>query len=259
MDLYRITPHLNRAKSLLEKPDEPSMRYAALELRFAMETVVYRQLQQYGEVIPGSLTRMWKPDQILKLLISFDPTAGQGGELSFATNGPDELPQDFKPIGETKAIPWKEFRGFYNKLGSYLHVSPHKPDGKKSTTLTKEAFTKIIAGLEDCTTATAIFAFKAIISARCDCDNMLYVGQSEFNNDELTVCSNTKCNRLWQKRTTDDGQQVLDRVEVITFRCADCQAYIRVQPALIWQPIRCPNCPCSFKINLALSTATRIG
>ena len=258
MDLYRITPNLERAKSLLEQPDEPSLRYAALELRFAMETVVYRQLQEYDDVIPGSLMGKWKPDQILKLLISFDPLSNQGGEIAFAIQGPEQIPKDFQPLGQTKAIPWKEFRSHYNKLGSFLHAAAPKTSAKKSSPLTKDSFMKIIASLEECTTATAIFAFKAIISARCHCDNMLYIGQGEFDNDELTVCSNLKCNSLWQRRKTEDGQQVLDRVEVITFRCADCEAYIRVQPAQIWQPIRCQNCSCSFKINLALSSATRL-
>jgi hypothetical protein len=257
MDLYRITPYLARAKHLLEQPDEASLRYAALELRFAMEAVVYRQLQEYGAVIPGSVASKWKPDQLLKLLISFDPTSNQGGDLSFAIAGPDVLPQDFKSLGQTKAIPWKEFRTNYNKLGSYLHAPQSNPK-KKPKTLTKEAFTTIISRLEDCTKATVIFAFKAIISAQCDCDNMLYVGQSEFDNDELVVCSNTMCNRLWQKKTTTEGKKVLERVDIITFRCADCQAFIRVLPELIWQPIRCSNCTCAFRINLALSTATRI-
>jgi hypothetical protein len=257
MDLYRITPYLERAKHLLEQPDDASLRYAALELRFAMETVVYRQLQEYGDVIPGSVARNWKPDQLLKLLISFDPTSNKGGDLSFAIEGPDVLPHDFKSLGKTKAISWAEFRKNYNKLGFYLHAPQSNPK-KKPKALTKEAFTHIISILEDCTTATVILAIKAIISAQCDCDNMLYVGQSEFDNDELVVCSNTKCNRLWQKKTTTEGKQVLERVDVITFRCADCQAFIHVLPELIWQLIRCSNCTCAFRINLALSTATRI-
>lgn len=258
MDLYRITPYLERAKRLLEQPDEASLRYAALELRFAMETVVYRQLQEYGDVIPGSVASQWKPDQLLKLLISFDPTSNQGGDLSFAIEGADvkPIPQNFKSLGETKAIPWKEFRANYNKLGSYLHA-PQSNAKKKPKALTTDTFTAIISRLEDCTKATAIFALKAIISAQCDCGNMLYVGQSEFDNNELVVCSNTMCNRLWRKNATTEGDQVLERVDKIIFNCVACQAFIRVSPELIWQLIKCSNCPCTFRLNLAFSTTTR--
>ncbi|KPY82208.1 hypothetical protein ALP06_200274 [Pseudomonas coronafaciens pv. atropurpurea] len=48
MDIYRVQPYLDRAKELLKASDEHTKRYAALELRFALENVVYRQMRQYG-------------------------------------------------------------------------------------------------------------------------------------------------------------------------------------------------------------------
>ncbi|MCY1558755.1 hypothetical protein D9M68_957180 [compost metagenome] len=50
MELYGITPYLERAKALLDSTEEHSLRFAALELRFCLAMVACRQLHQYDEV-----------------------------------------------------------------------------------------------------------------------------------------------------------------------------------------------------------------
>ncbi|EPM48635.1 hypothetical protein RX830_01450 [Pseudomonas syringae pv. actinidiae] len=255
MDIYRVLPYLGRAKELLKASDEHSKRYAALELRFALENVVYRQMLQYGDVLPGKVLSMWKPDQMLKALISFDPINENGGELAFALRNGDELPadSDFKDIGSTKAIPWKEFRKYYNKLGSYLHTPVNQEAAQKVKKIAEEDFAKIINCLEEVAKATAVFAFKAVVFGTCQCENVLYVGQREFDNEDLVLCSNRRCNLLWSKWTESDGTQLLVKVETIIFECADCQAVIPVPPAQMWQPIRCSNCSSRFRVEVRLS------
>ncbi|NAP06169.1 hypothetical protein B1F73_08355 [Pseudomonas syringae] len=255
MDIYRVVPFLDRAKELLKATDENSKRYAALELRFALENVVYRQMRQYGDVLPGKVLGMWKPDQMLKALISFDPINENGGELAFALRNGDELPadSDFKAIGSTKSIPWKDFRRYYNKLGSYLHSPVIKADEQKVKKIAKEDFAKIISCLEDVAKATAVFAVKAVVFGECECGDVLYVGQREFDNDDVVHCSNRRCNLLWKKWTEEDGRQILVKVETFIFDCSDCQAVIPVPPAQMWQPIRCSNCSSRFVVEVRLS------
>ncbi|MFA0929255.1 hypothetical protein RA263_02695 [Pseudomonas syringae pv. tagetis] len=61
---------------------------------------------------------------MLKALISFDPMNENGGELAFALKNGDERPadSDFKAIGSTKAIPWRDFR---EVLQQARILSPH--------------------------------------------------------------------------------------------------------------------------------------
>lgn len=256
MDLYGIKSHLERAKAHLNSPEEHSLRYSALELRFCLETVAYRQLQQYGDVFPGHMVGVWKADQILKLLASFDPLSNQEGELSIAPHAKDgEVPSEWTPLGKTKIIPWRKFRTFYNKLGSFLHAPAPKPAGEERKPITRESFSEIIQALESVTKATVILAMKAVIHAKCDCGATVYIGQSEFDNDELVVCGNTKCNSIYAKNTTESGEQVLNRINAITFTCQKCEAKVPVLLERIWAPVRCSHCSATYRLDLAFTSA----
>ncbi|MGG2731366.1 hypothetical protein [Pseudomonas aeruginosa] len=255
MDMYGITPYLERAKTLKDSGEEHGLRYAALELRFCMEMIAYRQLQQYGDVFPGSMVGLWKPDQILKLLASFDPVAGTGGELSFAHLTEDgSVPTEWMPLGKSRTIPWRKFRKLYNKLGSYLHAPAPKQAGGEAKSLSGESFREIIVALEEVMSATLILAVKAVISAKCDCGTFVYIGQSEFDDNELVVCTNTKCNSIYAKVLNEQGEQVLDRVKVLALTCQGCNARVPFPPEHVWAPIRCPCCSRIHRLNLAFTT-----
>lgn len=258
MDLYGITPHLVRAKTHMEANEEHFLRYSALELRFCLEMIAYRQLQQYGDIFPGNMVGIWKADQIIKLLASFDPLSDQEGESSIApANADGELPTKWTPLGKTKVISWRKFRKFYNKLGSYLHAPPPKTNEEKSP-ITSESFREIIQALEEATKATAILAMKSVISALCDCGTTIYVGQSEFDNEEFVVCSNTKCNSIYTKKTNESGNQALTRIDTIVFICQKCNANVPVSRDRIWAPARCPHCSLTYRLNLAFTSASVI-
>ncbi|MBB4821095.1 DNA-directed RNA polymerase subunit RPC12/RpoP [Pseudomonas alcaligenes] len=255
MDIYGITTRLERAKAHLDSPEEHLLRYAALELRFCLEAVAYRQLEQYGDVFPGNMVGMWKADQILKLLASFDPMSNQEGELSIApAANSDEIPSEWVSIGSAKVIPWRKFRNFYNKLGSFLHAPAPKLAGGERKPIAKKSFGEIIQALEDVSKATLIFAMKAVIHAKCsDCGSTVYVGEGEFDNDELVVCGNTKCNAIYAKHTEDGGSQVLRRVNTVILSCQNCEARIPLLLERLWAPITCPDCSVAYRINLAFS------
>lgn len=254
MDLYGIAPYLERAKELILSGEEHSLRYACLELRFCLELVAYRQLKQYGEVIPGNIIGIWKADQIIKLLASFDPLSDAQGEISVGIpNASGELPDQWISIGNTRPISWRKFRTFYNKLGSYLHAPESKQEGVEGKPLKRKSLADIVSSLEIVAQSTIILATKNIIHAQCECGNILYVGESEFNDDNPVQCGNTKCNSLFIKQTAESGEKVLSPMQAIIFKCI-CEAKIPVVPERVWAPIRCPNCQITYRINLAFSS-----
>lgn len=259
MELYGITPYLERAKALLDSTEEQSLRYAALELRFCLEMVAYRHLEQYGDVFPSSITGVWKPDQILKLLASFDPIASMEGELSFAPLTNDgSIPTEWMSLGKSKPFSWRRFRSLYNKLGSYLHVPAPKQAGTKQKLLNRESFSEIITALEDVIAATLIIAVKDVISAQCECGTVVYIGQHEFDDGEPVICTNTQCNALYAKAVNENDEKVLNRIRAMAFTCQDCQARVPFPPEQVWAPIRCPGCSRTYRLNLIFTTISSI-
>ena len=252
MDLYGIKPYLDRAKKLINESDEHLVRYACLELRFCFELIAYRQLQQYGEKIPGSIVGQWKPDQIIKLLASFDPTSVQGGSISISNilSAPDALPTEWNPVGESKAIPWNIFRKYYQTLGSYLHTPMTSKAQRKP--INKITLNAMIAEIENVMTATVILALHQTINATCDCGQTIFIGEKEFEDGELARCANKKCGLYWHKVTLPSGEQVLKPAKDITFKCK-CDALMQVPVVDVWKRFSCRNCRSTYRVNLGYS------
>ncbi|KAI2687466.1 hypothetical protein [Pseudomonas sp. TNT3] len=255
MDLYGVKQYLDRAKKLIGESDENCVRYACLELRFCFEIIAYRQLQQYGEKIPGSIVGKWKPDQIIKLLASFDPTSDQGGTLSISSEiSPDIVPKEWTTVGESKAIPWKNFRKYYQTLGSYLHAPMNR---KQAKPVNRSSLYAMISDIENIMSATVILALHLTIDATCDCGQMIFIGQKEFEDGELARCANKKCGRYWNKVTLPDGEQVLQSAKTIIFKCS-CDSFMHVPVEDIWKRFSCMNCRSTYRINLGYTTVTQI-
>lgn len=251
MDLYGAGEYLSRAKQILSGSESHSIKYACLELRFCLEIIAYRQLEQYGEEIPGSVVREWKPDRIIKLLASFSPGSDQDSELSVGlTNAPDEIPKEWTSSGNAKAIPWGVFRKYYNRLGSYLHAPMKVKDLKK--VIDKEKLNTIISDIEHVLSATIILAFKRTINAECDCGKTIFIGQSEFEDGELVRCGNRQCGRLWKKTVLEDGDQVLQPATTVIYKCT-CDSFMHVPIEKVWDRFRCDGCNNTYRLNLGYS------
>ena len=256
MDLYGVTPYLERARALIANGNEASIRYAALELRYALETVAFRQLEEYGDEFPGKLVGEWKADQILRVLASFDPVSNTAGELSIAPVAPEgETPTDWTVIGSTQSIGWKDFRRYYNKLGSYLHLPIFKADGVQAKqSISGGSLCKIVDSLEELTKATMILALKVIISGKCKCGHTVYVGQTEFDDGDIVVCGNRKCNAVYQKVGADDGSQILERIQTLSFPCQNCEGKVSILPDEILAIARCTQCSTTYRMNIPFIT-----
>lgn len=251
MDLYGAENYLSRAKKLLSDSEDYSFKYACLELRFCLEIIAYRQLEQYGDEIPGSVVREWKPDRIIKLLASFSPGSDQDSELSIGlTNSPESIPEKWTSSGEANAIPWGIFRKHYNKLGSYLHAPKKLKDLGRD--INRDKLNKIIADIERVLASTIILAFKRTINAECDCGKTIFIGESEFEDDELVRCGNQKCGLLWKKVTLDDGTQVLQPARSILYKCI-CSSFMHVSIGKVWDRFKCEGCGNTYRLNLGYS------
>ncbi|UXL40553.1 hypothetical protein N7D90_10550 [Pseudomonas fragi] len=262
MDFYGITASIERAKALMASGEDHSLRYACLELRFCLETIAFRQLQQYGDTLPGDVIGKWQADQVIRRLASFDPQSDVEATLAFGVPKEDgSRPDEWIDFCKTKPISWRKFRKYHNKLGSFLHV-PIPPkntsDQIEKKVLTADSLNEIVSSIEAVADSTAILAVKLVIQAQCPCGNTLFVGDSEFENDEIVVCSNTMCNSLFLKHTNEASEQVLLPLKTVVFTC-ECKAKVPVELGKIWSPIRCPNCHITHRVNLAFARVTPVG
>lgn len=186
MALYNIAERLSTAKELISRGDDASFIYAALELRFCLESVAYQNLAAYGEDVSTELAREWRPDQIIKMLATFDPNSDQTASFSISvTPLPEDLDfastdlkaafkdKDFLPIGEAKRIPWGKFRSYYNSLGSFLHLRKDLTNARPKI----ERLRVLIGELEEVASSTLIAAGKDLATGKCiDCGHVLILG-----------------------------------------------------------------------------------
>lgn len=189
MALYNIAERLSTAKELISRGDDASFIYAALELRFCLESVAYQNLAAYGEDVSTELAREWRPDQIIKMLATFDPNSDQTASFSISvTPLPEDLDfastdlkaafkdKDFLPIGEAKRIPWGKFRSYYNSLGSFLHLRKDLTNARPKI----ERLRVLIGELEEVASSTLIAAGKDLATGKCvDCGHVLILGPAE--------------------------------------------------------------------------------
>src|SRR5262245_6060897 len=100
---------VTRAKNLLAIGDEPSARYACLELRFAIEYITYDLLQPYRNELPYDIIKKWQPREFLGDMRSVDPYADCSSTLSVAREAPLGVapsPSDegWKLLGEDRRL-----------------------------------------------------------------------------------------------------------------------------------------------------------
>jgi transcription elongation factor Elf1 len=112
-----------RAKSELAADDPLRYRYAALEIREAIEALVYERATVFrNDVLPEQL-KVWQPRKLMQLLISVDPAANMGCSIRIGEHGPNnELPAEMKPLGTETVLRLQDFKDYYDALGSFLHV-----------------------------------------------------------------------------------------------------------------------------------------
>lgn len=111
--------HHQAAGRLLEGGDPAQARYACLELRMALECLVYDLLKLYRDDVSDAVLEMWQAGGILNALLETDPGIEHGIELHI----PGENDDFDSPL-----IQWREERlnvkwatKAYHRLGHFLH------------------------------------------------------------------------------------------------------------------------------------------
>lgn len=222
-----------RAKFELATEDPNRLKYAVLELRMALEGLVYQKATNYTEELCGKKLNTWQPAKLLEILLDIDPLADQTYTLRVkCENADSEKERGFTEIGTEKLINLKEIKSNYHKLGSFLHMPTiEQIEGNKGPTSEK-----IIKG----------------------CNKTLEVLEQVFSstvyNSNLRVRATTDC--------IECGEKVVRRIppigEKIIANCINCSASYDIVPLeneqVKWFPkttkLTCANPSCDKEVEL---------
>ncbi len=119
--------HLKLSKEELGTGDRERLKYAALELRMAMEAITYARAIAYKDEFPPDEYETWQPIKVMSVLIDIDPTADIDSSLAF---GLEETPgvsaRVMTSMGSERVLNITTLKKHYSALGSYLHVQSMK-------------------------------------------------------------------------------------------------------------------------------------
>ena len=79
---YMARSALAKAKEELSEASEDDLRYAALQLRMAMEALTYDQAMMYAEDLGREQMETWQPKQLMDRILEVAPQAGQSVTVS---------------------------------------------------------------------------------------------------------------------------------------------------------------------------------
>ena len=225
---YQISPHLDRAKRLIEAGDEQSLVYAALELRLGLEVVCYEKLRLRLDHVSPEDIRDWRPKQVLEALRELvEPRIFENAVLWRAEEPVSEEPRTWVQVGERKGMASRRWSEIWNKLGKYLHVQePATRDSSvrayPDTTALKEILTNIIEELEPLTSGGDINFPGPVTYFECTCGTRVQRPDATLQPGQVVTCFNPKCLREWVVEKNEEGQYGF-RSNVVDIACLKCE------------------------------------
>ena len=121
-----VRDSLRRARKELDSEVPERLRYAALELRFALEALTYERAQSYAAELPPQEYHTWQPRKLMAVLVEIDPSAFSSGTLFAGLEEEYGKPpplEAMKLVGTEKTLSVADIKEFYDALGSFLHTS----------------------------------------------------------------------------------------------------------------------------------------
>lgn len=114
---------LKRANEELGSGDDERLKYAALELRMAIESLTYDRALAYKDEFPPAEYETWQPRKVMAVMLEIDPNADKDSSLAFGVEpSPGASPEVMQALGTERVLNMVTIKRHYDALGSYLHV-----------------------------------------------------------------------------------------------------------------------------------------
>jgi DNA-directed RNA polymerase subunit RPC12/RpoP len=221
MLLHDSMIHANQARKLMAVGGEASLRYAALEIRMAIELLFYKLIPSYRDELPDEVLKQWQPKKIIDALIDCDPYVEQNSSLTMAVELPNGGHGPAIRVGSYKAVNRKLLRRYYHKIGSYLHaamVEGHR-DLTKMQSFLDAAATRVE---EYCRETTVISNFGKFHTLNCVCGRKIKRNDQAVQLKPYVRCPNEQCQAVHDLiKNDEDGTEW--KLRESEFVCPECK------------------------------------
>jgi hypothetical protein len=252
---------VGRARAELASGDRARLKFAALELRMAIESVTYERAQSYRDEIPQAEYRTWQPKKVMQLLIDIEPHADKGSSIAYGIEVvPGVAAKEMTSLGAEQVFGLHAIKAHYDALGSYLHMPTLKQleeVGEPDLARLHDRCLTII-GLLDGVLSSPVFninfgTFSSIVCVNPDCGKpvrrRLPAGQDALASNCL------ECGMSYELTVAAEGQCVWRPVlEEVPCPGASCEVVFKVSPGELkpGRRLACRKCEGRFMIGLAL-------
>jgi hypothetical protein len=234
---------LERAQELLARGDDDVLTYAALELRQAVEAIVYDKLNVYDKYVPRAVFETWQPYHAMRMLLEFEPDGDENMRMRIAETNADGTAGPWIDLGEHRTFKVGWLNKNYNKLGSYVHA-PHGRDREVD-------FTKMRADLNDIVAEVRVVVESPIIgiamaprySFPCGaCGRTSVANATSVEGSGKAVCIHPNCGAIHRPRWEGETWKLV--LETTEFDCCVCKGPIPVENRKldIKCEFECPTC-----------------
>lgn len=223
--------HLKAASEQLEARYDSALKYAALELRMAMEAITYDRALSFKEEFPTEEYDTWQPKKIMAVLLEIDPMTDKDNTIAFSLE--EEYGVQAKQMtsfGTEIVLNMRVLKKNYDALGSFLHILNIKRM-KSGETVNYEKMRK-----------------------RCEQikEYLNRVLSSPVFNSTLGVFSSIECVECGKKLR----KRISQEEKIIHVECSNCNASYRLKSDVgnqyVWEPlqhkIECANTECTKEI-----------
>lgn len=224
---------LARASHELESNDPERLKYAALELRMAIEALTYERAKGYKSEMAPSVYQTWQPKRLMQELLEIEPHADKSSTISFGREDvPGEHAKEMNVLGAEKVFDLRAIKASYDALGSFLHTPTlHQlENGGANVSRLRDRCITLVADL------TAVLASR--------------VFNINFGVFTSIQCTNPDCGKTVRKRHPHGVQK-------LSATCHECGAPYEISSRdgdqWVWrslvEEIPCPteNCTQTFK------------
>lgn len=221
--------HLKAAGDELRSSNNQRLKYAALELRMAMEAITYDRALAYGNEFPPSEYETWQPKKVLMVLLEIDASSDMNNSISVGLqNESNGIPETMIFLGEEKVFNLRMLKNNYDALSSYLHIISMKQSRKgKSHDFSKlkkrceEIYAQLDQALKSSIFNSTLGNFSSL--ACMECNNPIRKRiPSIFVNPILVKCFN--CRSTYTLTNSEQGE-VIWHLNQQAIKCGnpDCQ------------------------------------
>lgn len=241
--------HLKAATEQLETRDDSALKYAALELRMAMEAVTYDRAAAFKEEFPTEEYDTWQPKKVMTVLLEIEPTADKDSTIAFGLEEEYGVPvKQMTSLGTETVLNMGVLKKHYDALGSFLHILTIKST-KAGKALNHGKLRKRCEEIKmylDKVLSSPVFnpTLGVFVSIECtECGKKI---RKRIPQDETTIkveCSN--CVASYQVSSSSDNQSVWTPMQQ-EIECANKECMKKI---VVWErEIRlgakwiCPEC-----------------